>query len=76
MIILFYSRTEFEDLMRELGIHFSRKKWNHIFHEIDKNFDNMVTKKYLIWFNEWRWQYYDDDDCCGCTKKSIFLLTR
>eukprot|EP01036_Dinobryon_divergens_P022202 gene22202-30442_t len=24
------SRIEFEDLMRELGVHFSRKKWDHV----------------------------------------------
>ena len=37
------SRLEFEDLMHELDVHFSRKKWSQIFHEIDRNFDNSIS---------------------------------
>ena len=32
--------------MRELGVHFSRKKWDHVFHEIDKNCDGHVRNTY------------------------------
>lgn len=37
------SRLEFEDLMYELDVYFSRKKWNQIFYEIDRNFDNNIS---------------------------------
>lgn len=35
---------EFEILMDKLDISFSRKKWKHIYREIDRNFDDKVSR--------------------------------
>mmetsp|Transcript_1864 Transcript_1864/g.2574 ORF Transcript_1864/g.2574 Transcript_1864/m.2574 type:complete len:854 (-) Transcript_1864:88-2649(-) len=50
------SRVEFEDLMHELDVHFSRKKWNNIFSEIDKNFDDCIS------FDEFFMFLYPEND--------------
>ena len=40
--ILKFSRAEFKEFMTSLGMRYSRKKWNKIFHQIDLNFDDAV----------------------------------
>mmetsp|Transcript_12320 Transcript_12320/g.16923 ORF Transcript_12320/g.16923 Transcript_12320/m.16923 type:complete len:799 (+) Transcript_12320:68-2464(+) len=37
------SRLEFEDLLHEFNLSFSRKKMRQIFHEIDRNFDDSIS---------------------------------
>ena len=41
-VLCVYSRAEFKECMATLGMTFSQKKWDKIFHEIDLNFDNEV----------------------------------
>ena len=36
------SRSEFQSFIESLGITFSLRKWNQIFREIDRNFDDEV----------------------------------
>ena len=44
------SRHEFKTFCIELQINFSRRRWNQIFREIDKNGDNEITLDELIFF--------------------------
>eukprot|EP01038_Epipyxis_sp_PR26KG_P014670 gene14670-19708_t len=37
------SRSQFATFMHSLGIYFSRKKWQQIFREIDRNFDDHIS---------------------------------
>jgi hypothetical protein len=45
---VYSSRAEFKEIMFRLGMTFSKKKWNKIFHEIDLNFDDEVSKSPII----------------------------
>eukprot|EP01038_Epipyxis_sp_PR26KG_P004478 gene4478-6329_t len=44
------SRKEFIVFMDSMGVQFSKKKWNQIFHEIDRNFDDTITFEELFIF--------------------------
>lgn len=50
------SRLEFEDLLHEFNLSFSRKKMRQIFHEIDRNFDDTIS------FNEFFIFLFPDHD--------------
>ena len=44
------SRAEFKLFLNKLGVHFNNRKWNHIFGEVDLNFDNEITLNEFILF--------------------------
>ncbi len=46
LTLCLFSRQEFQSLLLDLNITFSRKKWILIFKEIDRNFDDEVFSIY------------------------------
>ena len=46
--VCMYSRLEIEDLLMEFDLSFSQKKMRQIFHQIDRNFDDSVSRYLLV----------------------------
>jgi Ca2+-binding EF-hand superfamily protein len=44
------SRAEFQVFLHDLDITFSRRRWDQIFKEIDKNFDDEISLEELFLF--------------------------
>jgi Ca2+-binding EF-hand superfamily protein len=48
--VFIFSRAEFQVFLHDLDITFSRRRWDQIFKEIDKNFDDEISLEELFLF--------------------------